>query len=121
MITSTQAQQYLDQVLGVSVPSFIVDAAITNVSAVESELIAAGYSSSDQVMIETMAVSIIAASGSPRRMQSQGASSGASRSFKYGDADLSAMRRALSDLDTAGITADIVGSDPSAGSMFMVV
>jgi hypothetical protein len=121
MITSAQATQYLGDVLGVSVPSFIVDAAVSKVAAVEADLIAAGYSAADQVLIECMAVCIIAAAGSPRRIQSQGASSGASRSFTNDAKALSALRRSLSELDTAGITSAVVGADPSAGTLLMVV
>jgi hypothetical protein len=121
MITSAQATQYLADVLGMSVPSFIVDAAVTKVAAVESALISAGYTAADQVIIECMAVCIIAAAGSPRRIQSQGASSGASRSFTNDAKALSALRRSLSELDTVGITALLVGADPSASSMFLAV
>lgn len=121
MITSAQATQYLSEALGVSVPSFVVDAAVSKVAAVEPALISAGYSAADQVLIECMAVSLIAAAGAPRRIQSQGASSGASRSFKNDDRALSALRKSLAALDTAGITTTLVGPDPSVGSMFMVV
>lgn len=121
MITAAQAIEYLDKALGVSVPSFFVDAAITKVSAYEADLIAAGYSSSDQVLIECMAVSIIAASGAPRRIQSQGAPSGASRSFTNDAKALSALRRSLAALDTLGVLTDVVGPDPAGASMFFVV
>lgn len=119
MITSAQATQYLDQALGVGVPSFLVDAAIAKVEAVELAMMV--YEEYDQILIQCMAVAIIAASGAPRRISSQGAPSGASRGFKYSDKDLSALRRSLAALDTAGTVAALVGPDPSAASMFMVV
>jgi hypothetical protein len=121
MITSAQATEYLDKALGVSVPSFIVDAAVAKVGAVEADLVDAGYSSTDQLLIQCMAVAIIAAAGAPRRIQSQGAPSGASRSFKNEDGALSALRRSLAALDTAGIMDDVVGPDPSQGTLLMVV
>jgi len=121
MITSTQASEYLDKALGVGVPSFIVDAAVTKVAALESDMVSAGYSAADQVLIQCMAVTIISAAGAPRRIQSQAASSGASRSFRTFDNDLSALRRSLVALDTAGITAAAIGSDPVSPAMFMVV
>lgn len=121
MITAAQAIEYLDKALGVSVPSFFVDAAIAKVGAVEADLIAAGYSSADQLLIECMAVAIIASAGAPRRAQSQGAPSGASRSFKNDDNAFTALRKSLASLDTAGVTAGIVGADPAKGSLFMVV
>lgn len=121
MITSTQAQQYLDQALGVGVPSFIVDAAVTKVAALEAAMSAAGYSASDMVLIQSMAVAIIAASGAPRRVSQQGAPSGASRGFKYSDKDLSALRKSLAALDTQSITLDAVGPDPVSQTLFLVV
>ncbi|WPB58636.1 hypothetical protein [Xylophilus sp. GOD-11R] len=121
MITATQAQQYLDQALGVSVPAFVVDAAVTKVAEVEPALVLAGYSAADRTLIEAMAVSIIASAGAPRRIASQGAPSGASRSFKNFDASLTALRRSLASLDTKGITAALVGADPETNSLFMVV
>lgn len=121
MITSAQASQYLDQALGVSVPAFIVDAAVSKVAAAEAAMVSAGYSAVDQVLIQCLAVAIIASAGSPRRIASQGAPSGASRSFKNPDGDLSALRRSLAALDTSGTVTALVGGDPSAATLFMVV
>jgi hypothetical protein len=121
MITSTQAQQYLDQALSVGVPVFIVDAAVTTVATAEQAMIDAGYSASDQVLIQTYAVAIIAAAGNPRRLNSQSAPSGAGRSFKNEDGALSALRRSLAALDTAGTVTDLIGPDPLNPAMMMVV
>lgn len=121
MITATQAQQYLDQVLGVGVPAFLVSAAVETVEGVEPAMSAAGYSEATQVRIQCMAVALICAAGDPRRVQSQGAASGASRSFKYASGDLSALRRSLAALDTAGTVSELVGADPAAATLFMVV
>ena len=95
--------------------------AVEKVEAVETDMIDAGYSDADQTLIQAMAVALIAAAGAPRRINSQGAPSGASRSFKNSDGALSALRRALAALDTAGTVAAIVGPDPTAPTMFMVV
>lgn len=119
MITSTQAAQYLDQALGVSVPAFLVDAAVAKVATAEAAM--AAYSAHDAILMQCMAVAIIAAAGAPRRIGNQGAASGASRGFKYSDKDLSALRRSLVALDTAGILSALLGPDPAAASMFMVV
>lgn len=121
MITSEQAVQYLDQALGISLPSFFVDAAVAKVQTAEASMIAAGYSAEDQTLIQCMAVAIVASAGGARRIQSQGAASGASRSFKSVDGDLSSLRLSLSSMDTAGTVSDIVGPDPRAPTMFMVV
>lgn len=121
MISTTQASQYLDQALGVAVPSFILDAAVAKVAAAESSMTSAGYSASDITLMQAMAVAIIAAAGAPRRIQSQGAPSGASRSFKNAENALTALRRALAALDTAGTVAALVGPDPSTGTLLLVI
>lgn len=119
MITSTQAKEYLDNALGVGVPGFILDAAVAKVATAEAAM--AAYSAHDIILMQCMAVAIIAAAGSPRRITTQHAASGAARGFKYNDKDLSALRRSLLALDTAGILTALVGPDPAGASMFMVV
>ena len=121
MITSTQATQYLDQVLGVGVPSFLVDAAVAKVQTAEPAMIVAGYTAPDIVLIQSMTVALIAAGGAPRRVVNQHAPSGASRGFKYNDKDLTALRRALAALDTANTVGALVGPDPAGATLFMVV
>lgn len=121
MITSAQAALYLDQALGVVLPGFLVDAAVADVAVAEPAMVTAGYSVSTQLRVQVMAVAIVAAAGDPRRLNSQSAPSGASRSFKNADKALSALRRSLAALDTAGTVTDIVGPDPAAGSLFLAV
>jgi hypothetical protein len=121
VITAAQAQQYLDQALGITVPGFLVDAAVAKVATAEAAMDAAGYSAADQVLIQSMAVALVAAAGAPRRIASQGAASGASRSFTNEKAAMSALRRSLLALDTAGTVTAIVGPDPATATMFMVV
>ena len=98
----------------------MLSAAVEKVEAVETDMIDAGYSDADQTLIQAMAVALIAAAGAPRRINSQGAPSGASRSFKNDDKALSALRRSLEQLDTAGITSELVGADPAGGTLFLV-
>lgn len=121
MITAAQATQYLDQALGVSVPGFIVDAAVAKVATAEAAMVTAGYSAADQVLVQSMAVALIAAAGAPRRIQSQGAPSGASRSFTNEKAAMSALRRSLAALDTAGTVSALIGPDPATATLLMVV
>lgn len=121
MITAEQAAEYLDASLGVTLPDFIVQAAVDEVAALESAMVDAGYSATRLAMVQSMAVAILAAAGDPRRIASQGAPSGASRSFQNGGKALTALRRSLAAQDSAGITAALVGPDPAAGTMLMVV
>lgn len=121
MITSAQARQYLDQALGISVPDFIVEAAVAKVATAEPAMVAAGYSAETQLLVQSYAVALIASAGAPRRIQSQGAPSGASRSFKNQDDALTQLRRSLAGLDTAGTVTALIGPDPASNTLFMVV
>lgn len=121
LLTNGNVIQYLDEVLGITIPEVVVTHAVDKVSGYESALAAAGYSHNDMVLIELYSAVIIAAAGSPRRIQSQGAPSGASRSFQNDQKALSALRRALSALDTAGVMSAVVGPDPAMGSLLLVV
>jgi hypothetical protein len=121
MITVEQATQYLDQQLGVTLPSFIVAAAVARVGTYEPAMITAGYTADQIVLLESMATAIVACGGIPRRTSSQHAASGAARSFKYTEKDLSALRRSIQTLDPAGILAELLGPDPTAPTMFDVV
>lgn len=120
MIEVSEAKQYLDQVLGIGVPDFLMEAAVDTVGAAEPAMFAAGYTQEAMVRIQCMASALIAAAGDPRRITSQGAASGASRGFKYKDGDLSALRRSLLALDTAGTVTGLIGPDPAAATMFFV-
>lgn len=121
MITTEQAAEYLDASLGITLPGFIVQAAVDDVAALETALQAAGYTAAAIVRIECMAVALVAAAGDPRKIKSQGAPSGASRSFDNADDALRKLRRSLAALDTAGVTAALVGADPSTGTLFFSV
>lgn len=120
MITSTQAADFLDQTLGVKVPAYLLQAALDAVEALEPAMVTAGYSEPTQIRLQSMAVAIIAAPGAPRRIKDQRAPSGASRGFDNEKDALSALRRALADLDTAGVLTDLIGADPAANNIFLV-
>jgi hypothetical protein len=120
MISTTQAAQYLDQTLGIAVPSFLLAAAVERVESAEAAMITAGYDEPKQILVQSMAVALVVG-GDPRRIQSQHAPSGAARSFKNADKDLQALRRTLAWLDTAGTVTAIVPPDPVTGTLFTVV
>lgn len=121
MITATQAQEYLDAVLGVAVPSFLLRSSLESIEALEPAMIAAGYSEPTRINIQCMAAAICVGADFARTIKSQSAPSGASRSFEKTDKAVSALRRRLAALDTAGVTANLIGPDPSALSVLMVV
>ena len=119
MITTAQATEYLAEACGVTVPSFIVSAAVERVEAAEPAMEAAGYDEATMTLVQSMAVAIVASPAS-RQLKSQHAPSGASRSFDYDKNLWSNLRRTLAALDTAGTVTDIVGPDPAGGTLFMV-
>ena len=121
MITAAQAAQYMDQALGVTLPAFLVQAACDKVETAEPAMFEASYSESDQVLLQCMAVALIASAGAPRRIQSQGTPSGASRSFKNADDAMTALRRSLAALDTDNTVGALVGPDPNTSTLLMVV
>lgn len=121
MITTTQAAEYLDKALGVSLPSFVVLAACDKVETVEPAMFEAGYDEMLMTLLQSMAVAIVACGGTLKRVASQGAPSGASRSFKHHDDSLSLMRRRVLAMDTAGTLTAILGPDPAAATLLLVV
>jgi hypothetical protein len=120
MITAAQGKAYIDQSLGVSVPDFLLDVAIAKVSSYETAM-AAVYADTDIVLMQCMAVAIIACLGAPKRTSSQHAASGASRSFKFSEDDMTALRRNLAALDTQSILSAAVGADPVKPASFFYV
>lgn len=119
MITTTQLAQMLDQ-YGVTMPSFILDAAVSKANSVEACLDGAGYSDADKTLIQIYAATVIAGATDTRKIKSRHAASGASQSFDYGKG-FTSLRRTLAALDTSGCTAAIIGPDPVAGCYFDVV
>ena len=119
MITEAQATEYISTALGASVPGFIVQASIAEVATAEAAMVAAGYSVAKRTMVQSMAVAILACAGNPARIQSQGAPSGASRSFKHSEDALSALRKSLAHHDSASTVATIIGPDPQNEAWFM--
>lgn len=119
MITLQQATEYLDGALGASLPQFIVQAAVDTVAAYDAALMAAYPAAHTRVLIQTLAVAILSCGSDPRRIRSQSAPSGASRSFAGGD-NLKSLRDQLRSLDTSGVLADVAGLDDQS-TLFMVV
>jgi hypothetical protein len=67
------------------------------------------------------AAALMATSSGARRIKSQGAPSGASRSFDYGDDSITWLRDSLARLDTSGCTSELPISAGNSVGLFMVV
>jgi hypothetical protein len=121
MVTLDQVKQFLDSSYGVSIPDFILQAAIDSVASVQPCIDGAGYTPSNMLFIQLYAVAIIASSADPRKIKSQGAPNGASRSFEYGKKGVDSMRVKLRELDTSGCTTNIVGNSATNNAFMMIL
>lgn len=102
-ITAEQVQAFLAE-LGYTIPCTILDPILCRVNAILDCLVAAGYDPCTQQLILMYAAALMAASSGARRIKSQGAPNGASRSFDYGEDSLTWLRESLESMDTAGCT-----------------
>lgn len=120
MITEAQAKEFLTAGLGVSLPDFFVSAAVAKVATFEAAQQAAGYDAATITLQQTQAVAIVALSMAPRRISSQGAPSGASRSFTNTTDALTQLGNSLATSDTQGVLAEITGQ-AGGGGFFRVI
>lgn len=106
--------------LGYSVPSVIIEAILKKVNQVSDCLNAHGYSEEDQQLILIYSACLLIQMQGSRKIASQSAPSGASRSFKYDDAGFKQMYNLLQNLDIHGCT-DALGITSPSKPLFMVV
>lgn len=119
-ITAAQVKQQLSALGYTTVPDFMIDAYLCKMAKIEPCLIAAGYDDCDLMLIQVYAVTLMALTAYTQRIKSQGAPSGASRSFDYSDSVLN-MRDALLALDTSGCTSEMPIDVGQKVGMFLVV
>lgn len=113
-ITAADVQAFLGE-LGYSIPGALLDPILCMVNKIIPCLNAAEYDECTAKLILMHAAALMCASSGARRIKSQGAPNGASRSFDYGEDALTGLRQSLSDLDTAGCTMSLpitAGSSP---------
>lgn len=120
MISPAQAGEFLST-RGIGVPSVVLSAAMELVAEREPAMIAAGYSEAQITLLQSAAIGLIATLGAPRRLASQHAPSGASRSFFYDKGELSLLRSSLAFLDPDGILADLIPPEAATRTMLLVV
>lgn len=118
MITTDQLTEYLTQ-LGVSVPSFMLQAIVDKANSVQACLDGAGYSDADKLLIKMYAAAIMANDTGGRRVKSQSAPSGASQTYEYSSMLNNDLRSKLSQLDTSGCTSSLISS--GTGAFLMVL
>ncbi|HDY8269926.1 TPA: hypothetical protein RRG65_000539 [Klebsiella pneumoniae] len=119
-ITAAQVKQQLSALGYTTVPDFMVDAYLCKLSSIQACLDGAGYDECDQILIQVYAVTLMALTAYTQKIKSQGAPSGASRSFEYGDNVLN-MRDALQTLDKSGCTSELPIDVGQKVGLFLVV
>lgn len=119
-ITAADVQAFLGE-LGYSIPGALLDPILCVVNKIIPCLDGAGYDECTAKLILMYAAALMATSSGARRIKSQGAPSGASRSFEYGDDSITWLRDSLARLDTSGCTSDLPISAGNSVGLFMVV
>lgn len=99
--------------LGLSLPSVVLTAITNKVQGKDADLAAAGYDADDITLIKLYAGGIMAIKSGARQIKSQGAPSGASRSFDYGASE-QALQSSLAILDPDDIMGALL---PYSGGM----
>lgn len=119
MISLEQAKAYLAE-LGYEIPDAILGCLITTAERIQDCLDANGYPACTQDLIYYYLVGMLAISNGARRIKSQAAPNGASRSFDYPADQLKQLRQMLRVLDPAGCSTSLQPADPnSAAAMFI--
>ena len=119
MITAEQLNQFLSE-YGVSMPSIIADAIIEQLTTI-APCVDANYPPATANLIYVYAGAIMYGNTGTRQIKSQGAPSGASRSFDNMVNGFTQLRRTLSGIDTFGCTTGIIGADTKQNNFFAVV
>lgn len=119
-ITAADVQQFLSE-LGYSIPGALLDPILCVVNKIIPCLEGAGYDECSAKLILMYAAALMATSSGARRIKSQGAPSGASRSFDYGEDSITWLRNSLSQLDMSGCTGELPISAGNTVGFFDVV
>lgn len=113
MITTEDAAAYLAE-LGLSVPAAVLACIVEKANSAEACMIGAGYDACDITLSLLYLTGMLAISAGGRRIKSQGAPSGASRSFEYGTIteQMRQLRASLQVLDASGCTTALQPAEP---------
>lgn len=119
-ITAADVQAFLGE-LGYSIPGALLDPILCVVNKITPCLDGAGYDDCTAKLILMYAAALMATSSGSRRLKSQSAPSGASRSFDYGTDSITWLRESLTQLDTSGCTSELPISAGNSVGFFDVV
>ncbi|HHE3491193.1 TPA: DUF7370 family protein, partial [Pasteurella multocida] len=101
--------------LGYSVPNAVLSLIIERVEKKDSELNNAGYDDTTLSLIKLYSIALLVISQGGRKLSSQGAPSGASRSFTYDQDSFKRLKSLLANLDKSGVMNDLPIASSSVG------
>lgn len=119
-ITADDVKAFLAE-LGYSIPDALLTPILCRVNSIIECMDGAGYDDCTQQLILLYAAALMSASSGARRIKSQSAPNGASRTFDYGDDAIAWLRNSLAALDTNGCTDDLPISAGNSVGFFDVV
>ncbi|MEW5187612.1 hypothetical protein AB1Y87_01825 [Citrobacter freundii] len=119
-VTADDVKGFLSE-LGYAIPDALLTPILCVVNKIIPCLDGAGYDECTAKLILMYAAALMATSSGARRIKSQGAPSGASRSFEYGEDGITWLRNSLAQLDTSGCTGDLPISAGNSVGFFAVV
>ena len=117
MITLDQAKEIV-QSYGIAVPDVILQSFVDSVNAKEACLLGRvpAYSAATILMIELYTVAVLALAMGGRTVTSEGAPSGASRSFQIAQSAIKGLKSSIYTLDADGCMADLLAT-ATAGTL----
>ncbi|OOF39894.1 hypothetical protein BKK49_07160 [Rodentibacter rarus] len=113
-ISNSDAQSFLEE-MGYSPPKSLLERFIGQVDTLDSEFDKSGYPDVTQELIKLYLVALLAVSSGARRVKSEGAPSGASRSFDFGEDVIGNLKAVVRGLDPLGITSDLLPKEKTVG------
>lgn len=113
-ISYSDARSLLED-MGYSPPKPLLERFIEQVNTLDVALDKSNYPGVTQELIKLYLVAILAVSAGARRIKSEGAPSGANRSFDFGEDVIGNLKAAVRGLDPLGITADLLPKEKTVG------
>lgn len=107
--------------LGYSIPDALLTPILCRVNSIIECMDGAGYDDCTQQLILLYAAALMSASSGARRIKSQSAPNGASRTFDYGDDAIAWLRNSLAALDTNGCSSALPITAGNSVGFFDVV
>lgn len=104
----------IDQVKGIlkrynyDISDLEIQVAVDSVNSVEECLVGSGLSDSQVTLVQAYAAALMCGAGGGAQIASQGAPSGASRSFRYGPDGIDKLLDKIAVLDTAGCLTSLI-------------